>query len=157
MPPCASGPVFTVRRPRRNGSACATAGAGKRVSAAAAPATLPAKIVRRLTLRNLVLPGMRILPFPRLVARGRANRQSFSRHRRLYLRRARAIAASAAIRPIIGEVTRGVKPASVAFFSTLLQRRIVARIDRMSEELLLGPSPELADIFVGFDDLVPQF
>src|SRR5436190_21599483 len=68
MPPCASGPVFTVRRPRRNGSTCATAGAGKRVSAAAAPATLPAKIVRRLTLRDLVLPGMRILPFPHLVA-----------------------------------------------------------------------------------------
>src|SRR5437763_2037735 len=74
MPPCASGPVFTVRRPRRNGSVCATAGAGKRVSAAAAPATLPAKIVRRLTLRDLVLPGMRILPFPRLVPRGRASR-----------------------------------------------------------------------------------
>src|SRR5207248_4832194 len=68
MPPCASGPVFTVSRPRRNGSVCATAGAGKRVTAAAAPATLPAKIVRRLTLRDLILPGMRILPFPRLVA-----------------------------------------------------------------------------------------
>src|SRR5215467_14234529 len=103
MPPCASGPVFTVSRPSRNGSACATAGAGKRVSAAAAPATLPANTVRRLTLRVFGLAG------------------------------------------------HAVKAAIVAFFSTLLQRRIVARIDRMGEEFLLRPGPELADVFIGFD------
>src|ERR1700751_5541409 len=55
MPPCANGPVFTVSRPSRNGSACATAGAEKRVSAAAAPATPPASTARRPTLRVLRL------------------------------------------------------------------------------------------------------
>src|SRR5437660_768051 len=75
----------------------------------------------------------------------------------VYFWQALGIAASPALRPIIGEAGRGVKPASVAFFSTHLQRRIVTRIDRMSEEFLLRPSPELTDVFVGFDDLVPQF
>jgi hypothetical protein len=46
------------------------------------------------------------------------------------------IAADAALAAIIGEASRAVKPAIVAFFSTLLQRRIVARIDRMSEKFL---------------------
>src|SRR5271169_303774 len=53
MPPCASGPVFTVSRPSRNGSDCAMAGVGKRLSAAAAPAAVPANTARRLTLREL--------------------------------------------------------------------------------------------------------
>jgi hypothetical protein len=52
----------------------------------------------------------------------------------------------AALAAIIGAADRAVKAAIVAFFSTLLQRRIVARIDRMSEEFLLRPGPELADI-----------
>src|ERR1700744_869031 len=52
MPPCASGPVFTVNRPRRNGSAWAMTGAGKPVTAAAAPAAVPANSARREILRN---------------------------------------------------------------------------------------------------------
>src|SRR5690242_17234875 len=63
MPPCASGPVFTVSRPSRNGSDCAIAGVGKRPSAAAAPAALPANIVRRLTLRVLALADIPRPPF----------------------------------------------------------------------------------------------
>src|SRR5689334_14485131 len=75
MPPCASGPVFTVSRPSRNGSDCAIAGVGKRLSAAAAPAALPANIVRRLTLRVLGLADIPRPPFfpvliPRLGAAG---------------------------------------------------------------------------------------
>src|SRR5207248_1182406 len=58
MPPCASGPVLTVRSPSRNGSDCATAGAGKPASAAAVPAALPANTVRRLTLRVLGFADM---------------------------------------------------------------------------------------------------
>src|SRR6516162_239498 len=146
MPPCASGPVFTVSRPSRNGSACATAGAGKRASVAAALATLPANTVRRLTLRVFGLAGIPRPPFfPILPAatNGRAPRQAL-----LTL----PIAALAAI---IGEAGRAVKAAIVAFFSTLLQRRIVARIDRMSEEFLLRPGPELTDVFVSLDELIP--
>src|SRR3954470_14524512 len=35
------------------------------------------------------------------------------------------------------------------------ERRIIARIDRLLEELLLVVSPELADVVVGLDRLVP--
>jgi hypothetical protein len=38
------------------------AGAGNRVSAAAAPAAVPAKTARRLTLRDVNLRDIRILP-----------------------------------------------------------------------------------------------
>src|SRR6516165_10910083 len=80
MPPWASGPVFTVSRPSRNGSACATAGAGKRVNAAAAPATPPASTVRRLTLRVFGLadiPRPPFFPVWPATANGRALRQPF--------------------------------------------------------------------------------
>src|SRR5580658_585687 len=72
MPPWASGPVFTVRRPSLNGAAWAMAGVGNRVSAAAAPAAVPAKSARRETLcelsfRDLGLLDMTVLPpAPRL-------------------------------------------------------------------------------------------
>src|SRR5262245_49577161 len=56
MPPCASGPVFTVRRPSLNGAACAIAGAGKLNVAAAAPAAVPAMNLRRVTLRDIEIP-----------------------------------------------------------------------------------------------------
>src|SRR4029079_3268777 len=36
-----------------------------------------------------------------------------------------------------------------------LERRVVARVDRLLEELLLVLGPELADVFVGLDGLVP--
>src|ERR1700688_4184796 len=49
-----------------------------------------------------------------------------------------------------------VKSAIAELFSTLLQRRIVARIDRMGEEFRFRPGPELTDILVGLDDLIPQ-
>src|SRR6516165_6090856 len=102
MPPCASGPVFTVSRPSRNGSACATAGAGKRVSAAAAPATLPANTVRRLTLRVFGLAGIPRPPFfPILLAAANGRAQLLTL----------PIAALAAI---IGEAGRAVKAAIVA-------------------------------------------
>src|SRR5215469_5824664 len=102
MPPCASGPLFTVSRPSRNGSACATAGAGKRVSAAAAPAALPANRVRRLTLRVLGISSSLYSPLhpPRT---GEPLRHSF------------LIAAGAALAAIIGEADRAVKAAIVAF------------------------------------------
>src|SRR5580692_13046580 len=38
----------------------------------------------------------------------------------------------------------------------LRQRRIIARIDRMREVFLLRPIPELADVLVGLDGLVPD-
>src|SRR5262245_58556109 len=53
MPPCASGPVFTVSRPSLNGAACAIAGAGNLKVAAAAPATVPAINLRREILRDI--------------------------------------------------------------------------------------------------------
>src|SRR3569833_3215329 len=57
MPPCASGPVFTVNRPSLNGAACALAGVGNLKAAAATPAAVPAIIVRREILRAIaVLP-----------------------------------------------------------------------------------------------------
>src|SRR3569623_365871 len=57
MPPCASGPVFTVNRPSLNGAACAIAGVGNLKAAAATPAAVPAIIVRREILRAIaVLP-----------------------------------------------------------------------------------------------------
>src|SRR5215467_8201434 len=40
--------------------------------------------------------------------------------------------------------------------STLGQRRIIARIDRVREIFLLRPGPELADIVISLDRLVPQ-
>src|SRR5262249_33550912 len=40
--------------------------------------------------------------------------------------------------------------------SALRQRRIVARVDRMREILLLGPGPELGDVLVGLDGFVPE-
>src|SRR5262249_46850075 len=40
--------------------------------------------------------------------------------------------------------------------SALRQRRVVARVDRMREVLLLRPGPELADVVIGLDDLVPE-
>jgi hypothetical protein len=52
---------------------------------------------------------------------------------------------------------RPVKSVIAAHFSTFPQRRIVARIDRMGEKILLRPGPELADVLIGLDDLVPQF
>src|SRR5579862_6074153 len=56
-PPCASGPVFTVRSPTLIDGDCAIAGAGKRPSAAVAPAaTVPRTSVRRLNLRVIVFP-----------------------------------------------------------------------------------------------------
>src|SRR6516164_811177 len=121
MPPWARGPVFTVSRPSRNGSACAIAGVGKRLSAAAAPAAVPANMVRRLTLRDLILPGITCPPSIELTAA--ANRRTLSRYGS---RQALAIAASAAEAAIIGEAARAVKSAIVAFFSTLLQWRIIA-------------------------------
>src|SRR6202166_353303 len=39
----------------------------------------------------------------------------------------------------------------------LRQRRIIARIDRVREVFLLRPIPELADVLVGLDGLVPEF
>src|ERR1700692_425198 len=40
--------------------------------------------------------------------------------------------------------------------SALRQRRIIARINRMREVVLLRPIPELADVLVGLDRLVPD-
>src|SRR5215471_7185080 len=87
-----------------------------------------------------VLPFFPILP---AAANGRAVRQAL------------LTLPVAALAAIIGEAGRAVKAAIVAFLSTLLQRRIVARIDRMSEEFLLRPGPELADVFVSLDELIP--
>src|SRR5215472_6768998 len=49
-------------------------------------------------------------------------------------------------------------PASggMLLYSALGQRRIIARVDGMREELLFRPSPELADVLVGLDGLVPE-
>src|SRR5437660_12493765 len=51
MPPCASGPVFTVSRPMRTGLFWATAGNGS----VAATAVLPTRKARRLTLTDMSL------------------------------------------------------------------------------------------------------
>src|ERR1700752_1390896 len=40
--------------------------------------------------------------------------------------------------------------------SALGQWRIIARIDRMREIFLFRPRPELTDILIGFDGLVPE-
>src|SRR4029078_5607198 len=37
-----------------------------------------------------------------------------------------------------------------------LERRVVARIDRLCQELLLVVSPELADVVIGLHGLVPE-
>src|SRR5437763_15959673 len=107
MPPCASGPVLTVRSPSRNGSDCATAGAGKRASAAAAPAALPANMVRRLTLRVLGLADMTRPPITFL--RAAATSDHCGKH---FLS-----PGGAPLAGIIGEAGRPVKPAIVAFSS----------------------------------------
>src|SRR5262249_56965372 len=52
MPPWASGPTFTVRRPILIGAGWAIAGVGKEPRAAAAPVL--ARSVRRLTLRDII-------------------------------------------------------------------------------------------------------
>src|ERR1700722_16328076 len=46
--------------------------------------------------------------------------------------------------------------ANILFSSALCQRRIVARIHRMREELGFRPSPELADVLVGLYCFVPE-
>src|SRR5215471_17891825 len=67
MPPCASGPVLTVSRPILNGGLWAIAGAA--IRNAAAPAAVPAKNARRLSLRDMVPPrlfavhGLGLCPF----------------------------------------------------------------------------------------------
>src|SRR5204862_4322920 len=60
MPPAASGPVFTVSRPSLKGTGCATAGVGNRVNAAAVPAAVPARSVRRLNPRAIVSFSLRL-------------------------------------------------------------------------------------------------
>src|SRR5580704_11305747 len=40
--------------------------------------------------------------------------------------------------------------------SALSQRRIVTRVNRMSQELLFRPGPELTHVFIGLDGLVPD-
>src|SRR6478609_3365444 len=47
-------------------------------------------------------------------------------------------------------------PAIAVSRSALFQRRIIPRIDRMREVLLLRPVPELADILVGLHRLIPE-
>src|SRR5436305_12684996 len=42
------------------------------------------------------------------------------------------------------------------FVLLLLERRVVARIDRLREELLFVVSPELADVVIGLHGLVPE-
>src|SRR5215467_1035643 len=64
MPPSASGPVFTVSRPILNGAFWAIAGVGKRLKATA-PSALPAKIVRRVNLRDVVFDDMACPPLAR--------------------------------------------------------------------------------------------
>src|ERR1700750_155978 len=49
-------------------------------------------------------------------------------------------------------VTGGERPSPVS----RLQRRIVARIDRLREELLLIIGPELTDVVIGLDRLVDE-
>ena len=49
MPPCASGPVFTVSRPMRIGLFCAIAGIGN-----AAAAAVPARRVRRSSFNVMI-------------------------------------------------------------------------------------------------------
>src|SRR5581483_9238258 len=62
IPPSASGPVLTVSSPSLNGAARATAGAGKRINAAAAPAAVPANRTRRLILEDVNLLDIAVLP-----------------------------------------------------------------------------------------------
>src|SRR3954453_15870501 len=49
--------------------------------------------------------------------------------------------------------SRSQRPHSVPL---LLQRRVVARIDRLRQELLLVVSPELAHVVIGLHRLVPE-
>src|ERR1043166_3624665 len=58
---------------------------------------------------------------------------------------------SSVVRPLSPVLCR---PSSA--FSALRQRRIVARVDRVREKFLFRPSPELADVLVGLDGLVPE-
>src|SRR5689334_16816720 len=54
--------------------------------------------------------------------------------------------------------SQNVITAALPFYapSALGQRRIIARIDRMREILLFRPSPELTDVLIGLDGLVPE-
>src|SRR6187551_1825364 len=54
-----------------------------------------------------------------------------------------------------GSVRRMLLPLQSHQVDSALERRIVARIDRLLEELLLVVGPELADVVVGLDRLVP--
>src|SRR5579863_2504743 len=133
MPPAASGPVLTVSRPSLNGFVCATAGAGKPANVAAAPAAALPSSPRRDRLRDIVHP-----PINHHAPRKRSMRQSRSpsvRHPRIFSDSQTWMTTRA---------------------SALGQRRIIARIDRVREEVLLGPGPELADVFVGVNRLVPE-
>src|SRR5262249_42676756 len=58
MPPSASGPVFTVSRPTLKGAFWAIAGVGKRLNAVTAPVALPAKMLRRVNLRDVIFDDM---------------------------------------------------------------------------------------------------
>src|SRR5215475_5539986 len=54
LPPCASGPVFTVSRPILNGAPCAIAGrANSVVASPVAASAVPAKNVRRLSFEAM--------------------------------------------------------------------------------------------------------
>src|SRR5262249_25183784 len=148
MPPCSSGPVFTVSRPSRNCSACSTAGAGKRASVAVAPATLAANTVRRLTLRVFGLAGIPRSPFFPILpaaANGRA------------LRQALLTLPIAALAAIIGEAGRAVKAAIVAVFLTIPPRPVVARKEPMSGGLRVRPGPGLAGGFVSLAEIYSVF
>src|SRR5262249_14000267 len=69
MPPCASGPVFTVRRPRRTGLLCASAG----MASVAVTAAVPARNARRLSFA--AIGGSFALPAP-----GRLQSRRLVRH-----------------------------------------------------------------------------
>src|ERR1700683_5038015 len=130
MPPAASGPVFTVRRPSLNGAAWATAGMGKRDNAVAVPAAALVSSVRRLILRGMVFSSVSATRIKRSEIRDRS--------------RCRCRISRCSIR------------ATERQPSALRQRRVVARIDWMREILGLRPGPELADVLVGVDGLVPE-
>src|SRR5665213_3807120 len=55
-------------------------------------------------------------------------------------------------------VTRGRRPPQRprAFAVSAFYRRVVARVHRLRQELLLVVGPELADVVVGLDRLVPE-
>jgi hypothetical protein len=59
-------------------------------------------------------------------------------------RQAILIAAITAVTAIIGEAGRAVKPAIVAFFSTLVRRSPLARITRTNEHIPFAAGPWIA-------------